>query len=169
MESTNLPAQEPKSNRNLIIGIVIAVVLCCCCVAAAVAGYYGYQAYVKTQEVINQVQDIEIPTSIPLNPNDPNSPNIEIPGLDTGSLPQGGYSDDTTRYTAWLSVQLVSAMSGCESPTADATTITVAQEPDAKGEWKEDWNVNCGSGTSQTVRVVFTPENGVVNVNVEIP
>ncbi|MFN8413108.1 MAG: hypothetical protein U0Z26_12035 [Anaerolineales bacterium] len=169
MEIIDAPSQEPKSNRNLIIGIVIAIVLCCCCATTAIAGYYGYQAYLKAQEAINQVQDFEIPTSVPLNPSDPNSPNVEIPGLDINSLPKGGLADDTTRYTAWLSVQLVSAMSGCESPSVEATTITVAQQPDSKGEWKEDWKVSCGNGSSQTVRVVFTPENGVVNVNVEMP
>ena len=35
MESSNLPQPAPKSNRNLIIGIVVAVVLCCCVVIAA--------------------------------------------------------------------------------------------------------------------------------------
>jgi hypothetical protein len=25
------PVEAPKSNRNLIIGVVVALVLCCCC------------------------------------------------------------------------------------------------------------------------------------------
>lgn len=50
--------QAPKSNRNLIIGVVMAIVLCCCCLVSAVAGYYGYQAYVKAQQVVDQFDDL---------------------------------------------------------------------------------------------------------------
>ncbi len=54
-------------------------------------------------------------------------------------------------------------------PTSAGTTITVTQQPDAAGEWKEKWDVNCGDGTNKPYNVTFTPENGIVNVNVEMP
>lgn len=159
--SINSSPEAPKSNRNLIIGIVIAVVLCCCCVVTAAGGYYGYQAYVAAQQAVQQFDDIEIPTGIPFDPN-------QLPEV-TGEVPQGGLADEATRYTAWLSVQLVGMISGCETPTAQGTTISVVQQPDGSGEWVEDWNVDCGNGSSQSYKVTFTPENGVVNVNVALP
>lgn len=167
MESTppiNPSPEAPKSNRNLIIGVVIAVVLCCCCVVTGAGGYYGYQAYVKAQEAVQQFDDIEIPeipSDIPFDPNN-------LP-TDMGDVPQGGLSDETTRYSAWLSLQLVGMMSGCETPTASTTTIEVTQQPDASGIWKEAWNVDCGNSSFQTYTVTFTPENGVVTPSVELP
>ena len=167
MESTPpiTPSPEaPKSNRNLIIGVVIAVVLCCCCVVTGAAGYYGYQAYLKAQEAVQQFDDIEIPeipTDIPFDPNN-------LP-TEMGDVPQGGLSDDTTRYSAWLSVQLVGMMSGCEAPSAGTTTIEVTQQPDASGIWKEAWNVDCGNGSFKSYNITFTPENGIVTPTVELP
>lgn len=167
MESTPpiTPSPEaPKSNRNLIIGVVIAVVLCCCCVVTGAAGYYGYQAYVKAQEAVQQFDNIEIPeipTDIPFDPNN-------LP-TEMGDVPQGGLSDETTRYSAWLSVQLVGMMSGCEAPSAGTTTIEVTQQPDASGIWKEAWNVDCGNGSFKSYNITFTPENGIVTPTVELP
>ncbi len=164
MESTppiNPSSEAPKSNRNLIIGIVIALVLCCCCLVVGVGGYYGYQAYVAAQQAVQQFEDIEIPTGVPFDPNN-------LPA-DVGEVPQGGLADETTRYTAWLSLQLVGMMSGCETPTAATTTISVTQQPDASGVWVEAWNVDCGNGSFKSYNVTFTPENGIVNVNVELP
>jgi hypothetical protein len=167
MESTppiTPSADAPKSNRNMIIGIVIAVVLCCCCVVTGAAGYYGYQAYVAAQQAVQQFDDLEIPnipSDIPLDPNN-------LP-TEFGEVPQGGLSDDTTRYSAWLSVQLVGMMSGCETPTAATTTISVTQQPDSNGIWVEAWNVDCGNGSFTSYNITFTPENGVVSPTVEIP
>jgi len=157
-------SEAPKSNRNLIIGVVIAVVLCCCCVVTGAGGYYGYQAYLTAQQAVQQFDDLEIPnipSDIPIDPNN-------LP-TDFGDLPQGGLSDETTRYSAWLSVQLVGMMSGCEAPTAATTTISVVQEPDSNGIWVEAWNVDCGNGSFTSYNITFTPENGVVNPTVEIP
>ena len=157
-------SEAPKSNRNLIIGVVIAVVLCCCCVVTGAAGYYGYQAYITAQQAVQQFDDIEIPnipSDIPLDPN--NRP------TEFGEVPQGGLSDDTTRYSAWLSVQLVGMMSGCDTPTAATTTISVVQEPDSNGIWVEAWNVDCGNGSFTSYNITFTPENGIVSPTVEIP
>lgn len=106
--------------------------------------------------------------NLPVDPNNPNGPQIDIP-LDTELLPQGGLTDTETRYTAWLSVQLVAAISGCDTPDAAGTTISVVQEPNANGEWVEEWSVKCASGDPKPYRVTFTPENGIVNVNVEMP
>lgn len=167
MESTpsiNPSPEAPKSNRNLIIGVVVAIVLCCCCVVTGVGGYYGYQAYTAAQQAVQQFENIEIPeipSEIPFDPNN-------IPS-ELGDVPQGGLADETTRYTAWLSLQLVGMMSGCDTPTASTTTISVIQEPDSSGAWKEAWNVDCGNGSFKSYNVAFTPENGIVNVNVELP
>ena len=173
METNQVPqVEQPKNNRNLIIGIVVAVVLCCCCVVTGVAGYYGYQTYIAAQQAVEDLQNFEIPeipTDVPFNPADPNS-TVEVPEFDfSGEVPSGGLADENTRYSAWLSVQIVGAISGCSAPTVDGTTIAVLEQPNASGEWVEEWNVNCGDGNSQTFKVTFTPENGIVNVNVEIP
>lgn len=165
MESTPPISPSPeapkKSNRNLIIGVVIALVLCCCCLVVGVGGYYGYQAYKAAQQTVQQLDNIEIPTDIPFDPN-------QLP-TNLGEVPTGGLADETTRYTAWMSLQLVGMMSGCEAPTAATTTISVSQQPDASGKWVESWNVDCGNGSFKPFNVTFTPENGIVNVNVELP
>jgi len=168
METNSVPqSTEPKSNRNLIIGVVVAVVLCCCCVVTGVGGYYGYQAYVAAQKVVEDVQNFDIPTDVPFVPVDPNGTPV-VPNFDTsGEVPNGGLADEETRLIAWASVQLVGMMSGCTTPTIDGTTISVIQDPDASGVWREEWNVNCGDGTFKAFPLTFTPENGVVNVTVD--
>ncbi len=168
METNAVPqSAEPKNNRNLIIGIVVAVVLCCCCVVVGVGGYYGYQAYVAAQRVVEDVQNFDIPTDVPFIPVDPNGTPV-VPNFDTsGEAPTGGLADDETRLIAWASVQLVGIMSGCTTPTVDGTTISVIQQPDASGIWREEWNVNCGDGTFKAFPLTFTPENGIVNVTVD--
>lgn len=168
MESNPIPqtgAPAPKNNRNVIIGVVAAVVLCCCCIVTAVGGYYGYQAYVAAQQAVEDIQNFEIPTDVPFV--DPNG-NPVVPDFDTsGQVPSGGLADDETRLVAWASVQLIGIMSECSAPTVEGTTISVIQEPDANGVWREEWNVNCGDGTSQSFPLTFTPENGIVNVTVD--
>jgi hypothetical protein len=176
MESTNFspePQADSNKNRNLIIGIVVAIVLCCCCTATAIAGYYGYQAYVETQRAIQEFQNFEIPeiaTVMPFDSSDPNSSDIPIPGFDmSGQVPEGGLADNDTRFTAWLSVQIIASVSGCANPTAQGTTISVTQQPDSNGVWVEEWNVNCGDGASKPYNVTFTPQSGFVDVEVEFP
>ena len=39
----------------------------------------------------------------------------------------------------------------------------------ASGEWREDWNVNCGDGTFKTFPLTFTSQGGVINVTVGVP
>lgn len=165
MEINPTPQPNSGKNRNLIIGIVIAIVLCCCCAITAVAGYYGYQAYVSAQQLAQDFENFEVPI-----PGDPNNPNEPAPEFDfSGDIPEGGLADDETRLTAWFSLQIVAVLSDCQSPTAQGTTISVVQQPDANGEWVEEWSVNCGDGSSQPFNVTFTPEDGFVNVNVELP
>ncbi len=171
METNSVPQTEPKNNRNVIIGVVVAVVLCCCCVVTGAGGYYGYQAYVAAQAAVEDIQNFDIPTDVPFNPLDPNAtPGVPgVPGLDvSGDVPTGGLADEETRFMAWASVQLVGIMSGCTAPTVEGTTITVTQEPDGAGVWREEWNVNCGDGSSKPFPLTFTPENGIVNVTVDI-
>jgi hypothetical protein len=106
---------------------------------------------------------------VQVDPNDPTSPSIPIPSLDSSDAPQGGLTDSTTRITAWATLQIVASISGCSTPTAEGSTIKILQEPDSSGIWIEEWDVNCGDGSSQPFKVTLTPENGVVSVNVEIP
>lgn len=167
METNPVPQAAPKNNRNIIIGVVVALVLCCCCLVIGLGGYYGYQAYVVAQQTVEDIESIEIPTNIPFDPSDPNA-TPGVPNFDTsGDVPQGGLADEETRFVAWASVQLVGIMSGCTAPTVEGTTITVIDQPDASGAWREEWNVNCGDGTSKAFPLKFTPENGIVNVEVE--
>jgi hypothetical protein len=153
LQERNMETPQPTqgSNRNIIIGVVLAIVLCCCLAATAIGGYYAYRAYVAAQTAVDQIED------------------LDLPNLDGSEAPQGGRADPTTRSTAWLSLQLVAAISGCDNPAVVGTTITVLQDPDASGVWVEEWNVKCGDGTSQPFKVTFTPENGFVSVNVELP
>lgn len=168
METNPVQQAEPKNNRNLIIGVVVAVVLCCCCLVTGVGGYYGYQAYIAAQQAVEDFQDFEIPEIPTTVPFDPSNPDSSDPSFDySGDLPEGGLADQETRVFAWASVQLVGIMSGCSTPTVEGTTITVTQQPDASGVWHEEWNVNCGDGTTKAFPIKFTPENGIVNVEVE--
>jgi len=155
---SNAPmSAAPKSNRNMIIGIIVAVVLCCLCVVVAIGGYYAYQAYQVAQQTL---QNIQIPTSFPIDPNNPDSPNIPVPGF--SDAPQGGLADDLTRSIAWVQVSAYAAVAGCSSPQAQTTSITVTEQPDANGTWVEEWNVDCGDGSTQTITVNYTTDNGVV-------
>lgn len=172
MEVNSSSGSGSNKNRNLIIGVVVAIVLCCCCLVTGGATYYGYQAYVQAQQAINDFQNFEIPeipTMIPFDPADPNSQSEPLPEFDLDiDVPSGGLADDETRVTAWFTLQIVSMLSQCNTPTVEGTTITVVQQPDANGEWVEEWNVNCGDGTYQANRLIFTPdESGAINVNVE--
>ncbi len=159
---------KSNSNRNIIIGVVVAVVLCCCCVVTAAGGFYGYQGYVAAQSTYEQLQNFEIPTGIPSDPNDPNSPTIPIPNFDSSDAPQGGLTDDSTRIVAWSTVQIFAAIQGCATPTAEGTIISITQEPDSSGVWQEEWTVNCGDDTSQLFNLTLTPENGIVNVSIDL-
>ncbi|HRK88208.1 MAG TPA: hypothetical protein PK152_03655 [Anaerolineales bacterium] len=170
METNPIPQAEPKSNRNLIIGVVVAIILCCCCVVTGVGGWYGYQAYVAAQQAVEDFQNFEIPeipTDVPFV--DPDGTAV-APEFDfSGEMPSGGLADDETRLTAWFSVQIIAAISGCTAPTVEGTTITVLEQPDANGNWVEEWNVNCGDGTSQPFKINYTNESGYITPNVEIP
>ncbi|WKZ34682.1 MAG: hypothetical protein QY332_13760 [Anaerolineales bacterium] len=173
MQANSPPQSGSGTNRNLLIGIVVAVVLCCCCAVTAAGGYYGYQGYVRAQQTFEEFQNFEIPefpTSVPFDPNDPNSgADNPLPGFDlSGDVPEGGLADESTRYTAWTSVQFIGFVAGCETPSAEGTTISVLQQPDSNGVWVEEWNVNCGGGTSHPFKIRFTPENGIVNVNIDL-
>lgn len=167
METNSVPQAEPqKNNRNIIIGVVVALVLCCCCLVTGFGGYYGYQAYVAAQQVVDDFESFEIPTDVPFNPIDPSG--TPIPGFDTSlEVPSGGLADDETRLFAWANVQLIGIMSDCSSPTVEGTTITVLTQPEAGGPWREEWNVNCGDGTFKAFPLTFTPQDGVINVTVD--
>jgi len=167
METPIEPTPKSNSNRNIIIGVAVAVILCCCCVATAAAGYYGYKAYLAAQSTYEDLQNFEIPTGIPSDPNDPNSPIIPVPNLDSSAAPQGGLTDDSTRVVAWSTVQIFASLQGCAKPTVEGTIISVKQQPDSSGIWKEVWTVNCGDGTTQPFDLTFTPENGIVNVSID--
>lgn len=168
MQTNPVPQTEKKGGSKTIIWIVVAAILLCCCVATAIAGWTAYQAYLEAQRVAEEIENLDIPTDVPFIPVDPNGTPV-VPDFDaTGDTPSGGLADDETRGIAWASVQVVAIISGCNAPTAEGTTITVVQQPDASGAWREDWNVNCGDGTYRVFPLTFTTENGVVSVTVNI-
>lgn len=174
MESqfSNVPPQQkpPKSNRNTMLYIIGAVILCCLCVAVGVGGFYAYKAYTSAQQAVQEFQDAipDIPTSFPLDPNDPNSPDIPIPGFG-GEAPVGGLADELTRQLAWTQVVAYSSFVECSNPQVDSTEISVSIEPDANGTWQEEWNVDCGDGSTHVFTVDYTTSSGVVTPIVQTP
>ena len=60
METNPIPQTEKKNNQKTIIWVVVAVLLCCFCVAAGVAGWYGYQAYLTAQQVVEAFRTIRL-------------------------------------------------------------------------------------------------------------
>ncbi len=169
IKSSPKPQAGSNKNRKLIIGVVAAILICCCCAAAALAGYYAYQAYTQAQQALEELQNFGFP-GLPFDPQDPNSPEIPLPGFDlSGEVPKGGLADEQTRITAWFQIQIIGPLSGCTTPTAEGTSITVTRQPDSNGAWVEEWNVNCGDGTTKPFHMKFTPQGGIVNVEVEFP
>lgn len=162
------PNPKQGSNRNLMIGIVIASLLCCCLVVTAAGGYFGYKAYLTAQAAKNAMQDFQLPTD-PSNPDQPIIPIPGIPGFGSGDLPQGGLTDDVTRATAWGSLLVTGSIYGCESATVEGTTIEVVSQPDANGKWVEKWNTPCGDGTNKSFTITFTPQNGITGVDIAPP
>ena len=126
------------------------------CIIMLFSGYYAFQAF----EGINTRPRAA----------ESNSPSIPASNFDvSGEVPDGGLGDDATRYTAWLSLQMIGQMSGCDTPTAQSTTISVTQQPDSGGVWAEAWNVDCGNGSFKSYNITFTPKNGAVETTVELP
>ncbi|MCZ2126200.1 MAG: hypothetical protein LC099_00305 [Anaerolineales bacterium] len=172
------PSAPPKNNRALIIVVVAVVLLCCCCVTA-IGGYYGYKGYVAAKQAKEDFQNFKMPDGTPFipsmpggpsdpdNPNNPDNPDTQNYNFDEFA-PKGGRADDVTRITAWTIVQFGGLLSGCTAPTVDGTTISVTQEPDSSGVWREDWNVNCGDNTTKMFHLKFTPQDdGMTNVEIE--
>lgn len=126
-------------NRNMLISIAVTIVLCCCGSWFASTGYDWYQVRMTPPKII-----------------DPN-------------VPQGGLAELSSRTAAWQTLQQDASL-GCDVPIAEGTTIAVLQEKGADGAWVEEWNVNCrGSGAFKPYRVIYTPQNGIINVRVESP
>jgi len=180
------PAETQKKPKNgLIIGIVVAIVLCCCCLAVVVGGLaLAGPAVNNVFEGINKsLQNPTLPEvpSMPFGTSEPGIPampdetsepaNPDLPALSSDVVPQGGYGDDLLRTNTWPQVILAAALTGkCNTPSASETTISVSQEPDSNGIWKEVWLVACGAGKTLPVDVTFTPSaSGGTDISVTVP
>ena len=64
-----------------------------------------------------------------------------MPSVPSDAVPQGGLGDDLLRTNTWGYVVTVAAIDGCTGPNAAETVITVTQEQDSAGVWKEQWVV----------------------------
>ncbi len=166
------PFEQPKKPKTgMIIGIVIAVLLCCCCLAIAGVFMFMGPAVNNVFSSINEQLTAmpEIP-SLPdgtVAPFDPENPSL--PSIPAEAVPEGGLGDDLLRTNTWGYVVTVAAMGGCDNPNAAETVITVTQDQDADGVWKEQWVVACG-GDQVPVDIVFTPNatTGGTDINVTL-
>ena len=145
------PVEPPKkSNTGLIIGIVIVVLLCCCClVVIGVLTFMGPAVNSVFSSVNQQLTAMPEVPSIPEGTLEPSIP--------SSAVPEGGLGDDLLRANTWGYVVTVAAIGGCTNPSAADTVISVTQEQDSAGVWKERWLVACEGGTSVPVDIVFTP------------
>jgi hypothetical protein len=164
-----MPDAPKKSNTGLIIGIVVVVLLCCCCLLiAGVVAYTRYQA-ASTLSTINS--QLSTPGTIP---SVPGTGGGGIGGTGTVTnlpgIPSGGKGDDAQRSAAWAFVLTGAAMDSCSSTgtlKSDSTKISVTQQPDSSGAWKEEWTVTCDSGSAKTYVVAFpSGDANVANIKV---
>jgi hypothetical protein len=156
------PVEQPKkSNTPLIIGIVVAVLLCCCCLA--VVGILLSMGPAVNNVFSSVNQQLTAMPGVPSLPEGTLEPSM--PSIPSDAVPQGGLGDDLLRANTWPYVIIVAATDGCNTPSAADTVITVTQEQDAGGVWKEQWLVACGGGKSVPVDVSFTPNaNGGTDI-----
>ena len=148
------PVEQPKkSNTPMIIGIVIAVLLCCCCLVIIGVMLYMGSSVSSVYSSINQ--QLTAMPEIPSMPSGTLEPSL--PSIPSDAVPQGGLGDDLLRTNTWAYVVIVAATSDCNTPNAADTVITVTQEQDSAGVWKEQWLVACGGGKSVPIDVTFTP------------
>lgn len=153
-----------KLNTVAVISSIFGTCVACIALIPAFGEWFFPDPSIEDINVIIRTT----PTQVIVATDTPFKSVEAAPSFDTsGEIPAGGLADEETRIFAWASVQLVGIMSGCNTPTVEGTTITVTQQPDASGVWHEDWNVDCGDGTTMTFPIKFTPENGIVNVEVE--
>ncbi len=161
-----VPDAPKKSNTGLIIGIVVVVLLCCCCLLiAGVVAYTRYQA-ASTFSTINS--QLSTPGTIPSVPGTGGGGTGTVTNLP--GIPSGGKGDDAQRSAAWAFVLTGAAMDGCSSTGAlkpDTTKISVTEQPDSSGAWKEEWTVTCDSGSAKTYVVAFpSGDANVANIKV---
>jgi hypothetical protein len=148
------PVEQPKkSNTGMIIGIVVAVLLCCCCLVIVSVFLFMGPAVNNVYSSINE--QLTAMPGVPSLPEGTLEPSM--PSVPSSMVPQGGLGDDLLRTNTWGYVVTVAAIDGCAGPNAAETEITVTQEQDSDGVWKEQWVVACDGGKSVPVDVVFTP------------
>ena len=156
------PVEQPKeSNTPLIIGIVVAVLLCCCCLVIVAVFLFMGPAVNNVYSSVNEQL-----TAMPGVPSLPEG--TSEPSLPSDAVPQGGLGDDLLRTNTWAYVVIVAATDGCYTPNAADTAITVTQEQDSAGVWKEQWLVACDGGNSVPVDVVFTPNSATGGTDIKV-
>lgn len=165
------PAGEApgKSNRTLLIVAGFVFLLCCGCVIVAVVGYLSFVTIrsMETQEL--PVEDFPpAVTEETATPSaDENFP-FDSPGSDgdVGDPPEGGLGNEILRRDTWQSVSFVAMGQGCDTPSAEDSTIEVMQEPDAAGVWLEKWTVVCESGDSYAFEVEYVLDETGATFNI---
>jgi len=166
-----MESSQPKqgTNRNLIIGIIVAVILCCCCVATGIAVYLVTRHILRHKPAQEAIQDLEIPT-LPYDPSNPESTGDAHTGIrDGGAGTAGGWiTDEITRTTAWTSLLLMGPILECAAPTVDGTTIEVCRN---RMRVASGWRTGtaCGEVRVNPFSITFTPEGGVTDVRIEPP
>ncbi len=139
-------------NRTLLI--VIGVILLCCCVvviggvvAAPIIRNYLNNAAGGLQNLnpaATSAPETAPATSQPLNG-----------GSSSNGPADGGLGDKTLKTDVWNSILNYENGQNCTDVTS--ISIDVAQQPDSKGVWKEDWTVGaCNSIV--VLHITFTPD-----------
>jgi len=161
METTPQPTPK-KSNTGMILGVgAIAVVVLLCCCSLAVIGILTMMgpAIGRTFSSINN--SLMTPNFPDDFPDDFPTPDFDMPDGSFQNIPEGGRGDEILRASAWGYVVIAATLDNCTfTPQASDTRIEVTQEPDASGEWKEEWTVTCDDGSEKPYDVTFTPSAG---------
>src|SRR5688572_24832854 len=152
---TPVQTEPKKSNKGLIIGVVIAVILALCCCCLAIIGAVGAAGMFPLRSATSfptPAFDFDFETPDPDSFDAPSSNQL---------VPEGGRGDLLLRTDTWGFVMIASATFDCSDyPSAADTTITITQQPDSLGIWQEEWTVPCDDGSKKSFDVTFTPSEG---------
>ena len=133
--------------RNRTLLIIVGVILLCCCVVviAGAVAYPTIKSYLNSAS--SGLQN--------LNPSVTSTPETAATNQPSSGPVDGGLGDQTLKTDVWNSI--LNAESGRSCSDVTSTAIDVAQQPNSKGVWVEDWSANvCGNDT--VFEITFTPD-----------